>query len=82
MQTQQSHSLMDEINVLTQFDLHSTQQGIKVHGDADDALRSACQRLYDKGLIDQIDGGYLTHRGIEAAKHAHILIDTLNQTSK
>ena len=77
MQPQESQQLMDEINLLGQFDLHSMQQGIKVHDSAESGLVLACQRLHGKGLVDRVDGGYLTHRGVEAAKHAHILLDTL-----
>ncbi|NRB37180.1 MAG: TIGR02647 family protein [Pseudomonadales bacterium] len=69
--------LMHEINILSQFDLNAMQQGIKIHGEAEDKLRAASERLYNKGLIDQVDGGYLTHRGIEAAKHAQVLLDAL-----
>lgn len=79
MQTlEYTQQLLDEIHVLNSFDLHSMQQGIKVHSDAGEGLLSACQRLYDKGLIDRNDGGYLTHRGVEAAKHAKILLDALS----
>ena len=78
MRTQTSSQIMDEIHLLSQFDLHSMQQGIKVHANAESNVRQACQRLYEKGLVDQIDGGYLTHRGIETAKHAQILLDALN----
>ena len=82
MQVQQTQELMDEIQLLRQFNLHSMQQGIKVHTKAGEPMRAACQRLYNKGLIDQTDGGYLTHRGVEAARHAQILLDTLSHASE
>ena len=70
--------LFDEIQFLNQFDLHSMRQGIKVHKGAEPSMQQACQRLHDKGLIDQADGGYLTHRGVEAAQHAKILFQSLS----
>lgn len=66
-----------EIRLLTQFNLHSLQEGIKVHHDADHELVEAAKRLFDKGLISQADGGYLTHLGIEAAEHAEHLLTIL-----
>ena len=80
MHVQATTQLMDEVHLLSQFDLHSMQKGIKVHADAATDVRSACQRLHEKGLIDQVDGGYLTHRGVETARHAQILLDALNHS--
>lgn len=66
--------LLHEMNVLAHFDLHSMQKGIKVHSDAAPELIAAAQRLFDKELIDQPDGGYLTSLGHEAAEHVqHVL---------
>lgn len=64
-----STELTEEINVLCQYDLSSAQLGIKVHSNAAPALIAATQRLYDKGLIDKPDGGYLTTLGRETAEH-------------
>jgi len=61
--------LVDEIEVLLQYNLNTTQEGIKVHHTAREELLSATQRLFDKGFIDQHDGGYLTDLGHEAAEH-------------
>lgn len=61
---------IDELNVLLQFDLSNTQQGIKIHQDAGSSVASAAARLFEKGLVDQIDGGYLTPLGRTAAEHA------------
>ena len=77
MQAQNTQQFIDEIHLLNQFDLHSMQQGIKVHNDAAQNMVSACKRLHKKGLIDQQDGGYLTHRGVEVAKHAQSLMNAL-----
>jgi len=69
---------VDEINVLKMFDLSSTQLGIKVHHDADNTVLEATQRLYNKGLISQKDGGYLTSLGRDAAVHAKDLLTILS----
>lgn len=62
--------LTDELNVLMQFNLKNEQDGIKVHNDASPQLIEAAERLFDKGLISQQDGGYLTDLGRKAAEHA------------
>jgi uncharacterized protein (TIGR02647 family) len=54
------------------------QQGIKIHHDADISVIEAAERLFSKGMISQIDGGYLTDRGVETAEKAHSLIDALD----
>ena len=61
--------LIDELEVLLQFPLDSTQAGIKIHHNAKDSLVNAAQNLFEKGLITQHDGGYLTDLGYEAAEH-------------
>jgi len=63
-----------EIDILIQYSLDSSLNGIKVHSDADEAQVEAVQRLFDKGLVTQIDGGYLTDLGRKAAEHAQALI--------
>jgi len=66
-----SNEILEEIKLLNQFSLESTAIGIKVHSQqASEASVAAAARLFDKGLTDQIDGGYLTEQGIEAANHA------------
>ena len=72
-----SAQLQDEFNLLLQFDLSSSQAGLKVHSQASSATIEAAKRLYDKGLVDHVDGGYLTALGREAAEHlqaAHRII--------
>ena len=59
------------------FSLRSMQEGIKVHHDAEISLVEAAERLHSKGMISQIDGGYLTDRGVEVAEKAHALIAAL-----
>ena len=63
-----------ELEILIQFSLDSTQQGIKVHSNADIDKVEAVQRLFAKGLVTQIDGGYLTDLGHTAAEHAQALV--------
>lgn len=76
-----SAELGEELNLLVQFSLDSTFQGIKVHGDASGETIDACKRLFEKGLISQIDGGYLSPEGIEAAEHAHSVLNILRGSS-
>ena len=69
--------LTDELNLLTQFNLKNEQDGIKVHNDAASELIAAAGRLHDKGLITQVDGGYLTDLGRKAAEHSQALTSIL-----
>jgi uncharacterized protein (TIGR02647 family) len=69
--------LVEEINILAHYNLTSIQEGIKVHGSAKPELIAATERLFEKGLVSQIDGGYLTDLGIEAAEHAQTLLTIL-----
>ncbi len=63
-----------ELNILIQYSLDSTQQGIKVHSSAPEEKIAAVERLFDKGLVTAVDGGYLTELGRKAAEHAQALI--------
>ncbi|WP_375058146.1 TIGR02647 family protein [Zobellella sp. DQSA1] len=74
-----NQALMDELNLLLHFDLDTTQQGIKVHHDADPAVITAAVRLHDKGLITLSDGGYLTELGREASEHAQAMLRLLRE---
>lgn len=65
---------MAEIDILVRYNLQTTQLGIKVHSSANTEQVNAVQRLYDKGLVTQVDGGYLTDLGRKAAEHAQALI--------
>ena len=62
--------LQNELNILTQFNLKNEQDGIKIHNEAATELVSAVARLYEKGIVTQVDGGYLTDIGRKAAEHA------------
>ena len=69
-----SQDQIAEMDILIHYNLGSTQQGIKVHSEANRDQIEAVQRLFDKGLVTQIDGGYLTDLGRKAAEHAQALI--------
>jgi len=69
--------LIEEIKILTHYNLASIQEGIKVHGSATPEVVTATERLFDKGLVSQSDGGYLTDLGIEAAEHAQAVLTIL-----
>ncbi|MDT8398328.1 MAG: TIGR02647 family protein [Pseudomonadales bacterium] len=69
--------LLEELELLNLFNLSTTQAGIKIHDDAEPAKIAAAKRLYDKGMITLLDGGYLTARGLETAEHAQALVGML-----
>ncbi|HQQ62037.1 MAG TPA: TIGR02647 family protein [Pseudomonadales bacterium] len=68
-----SPDIIEELEILSLFDLSSTQSGIKIHKSAMKTEVEAAKRLHRKGLITQADGGYLTTLGLEAAEHAESL---------
>ena len=65
---------VDEMDVLIRYRLDTTLEGIKIHSSAAPRVVSAAERLFEKGLITQIDGGYLTDLGRETAEHAKALL--------
>jgi uncharacterized protein (TIGR02647 family) len=65
-------ALVQELNLLMKFP-DTSMEGLKVHHTAEKALIDAAQRLYDKGLITQHDGGYLTDLGREASETVTLL---------
>lgn len=76
-----TQELLEELNVLARYNLESTQGGIKIHKDAMPEVIAAAQRLFDKGLIDHKDGGYLTSLGLEVAEKVQsVLIILYSQT--
>ena len=62
---------IDELDVLIRYRLDTTMEGIKIHHTASPRIIEAAERLYEKGLITQVDGGYL---GRETAEHARALL--------
>ena len=74
-----TNEILEEIKLLNQFDLSSTSRGLKVHAsEASDEAVAAAKRLFDKGLTDLVDGGYLTELGLVAAGHAQSLARILS----
>jgi uncharacterized protein (TIGR02647 family) len=73
-----SPQLNAEIRILTMFNLDSAREGIKVHQSAEADTLAAINRLYDKGLVTQPDGGFLTDLGIHCAEHLHTALRILN----
>ncbi len=69
-----SKEQISEIEILIHYNLETTQQGIKVHSSASEAHINAVKRLFEKGLVTQADGGYLTDLGRTAAEHAQSLV--------
>lgn len=66
--------LLNEVNILARYNLDTSQEGIKVHSSAEPEVIEAARRLYEKGLVSQVDGGYLTGLGRTAAEHAQDLL--------
>ena len=66
--------LAEELNILTQFNLETTLEGVKVHASAGPVAIAAAQRLFEKGLTSKPDGGYLTELGRNAAEHTQSLL--------
>ena len=69
--------IVAELEVLCFYNLDSTLEGIKVHSSAGAERVAAVQRLFEKGLISQDDGGYLTSLGLETAAHAQAVLTVL-----
>jgi uncharacterized protein (TIGR02647 family) len=72
-----SKEQIEELNVLLQFNLNSAMRGIKVHKSARPEMIEAIQRLYEKGMLTQVDGGYLTDLGQKATDHTQALLTML-----
>jgi uncharacterized protein (TIGR02647 family) len=73
---------LEELNLLLQFPVAAASSGIKVHSTTRPEVIAACQNLFDKGLVDRPDGGYLTDAGIEAQGHAQALAGLLAEQNK
>jgi uncharacterized protein (TIGR02647 family) len=70
-----SPDILEELHILMQFNPDCSQQGIKVHHHtASPEAIAAAGRLHTKGLITQVDGGYLTSLGHSALEHARALL--------
>lgn len=72
-----TQDIVEELNVLVRYNLSTTQEGIKVHKTATPEICAATHRLFEKGLVSQDDGGYLTNLGLETAAQAQAVLDIL-----
>ncbi|MBQ4799106.1 TIGR02647 family protein [Pseudoalteromonas sp. MMG006] len=72
-----NQTMIDEFTLLAKFPRDSKMQGIKLHSNAEANLLSAAQRLFDKGIIDSPDGGYLTDLGLDLIEHVTVIHSAL-----
>jgi uncharacterized protein (TIGR02647 family) len=70
--------LVAELEILALFNLDSSQEGLKIHQTAAPKAIAAAKRLFEKDLIDQPDGGYLTSLGRDAAQNVQTVLTILN----
>ena len=70
-------ALVAELELLSVMGASSTHEGIKVHKAAGPEAVAAAARLHEKGLLTQVDGGYLTSLGLDAKAHVRGLITIL-----
>lgn len=69
--------MVEELNLILKFPNKSLMQGLKVRNEADPSMIEAAKRLFEKGIVQQPDGGYLTDLGHDLAEHAQILQSAL-----
>ncbi|KPH58018.1 TIGR02647 family protein [Pseudoalteromonas sp. NEC-BIFX-2020_002] len=72
-----NQTMIDEFTLLAKFPLSTKMQGLKLHSDAEESLKQAAQRLFEKGVIDSPDGGYLTELGLDLIEHVTVLHSAL-----
>ena len=65
--------LTAELNLILKFPSTSLMQGLKIHNDASPEMIAAGKRLFNKGIVTQEDGGYLTNLGYDLAEHAKVI---------
>jgi uncharacterized protein (TIGR02647 family) len=70
--------LVAELEILALFNLDSSQEGLKIHQTAAPSAIAAAKRLYEKDLITQSDGGYLTSLGRDAAQNVQTVLTILS----
>jgi uncharacterized protein (TIGR02647 family) len=74
--------MITELDLLLKFPMKSLRQGLKIHQDAEPEVIKAAKRLFDKGIVTQADGGYLTDLGHDLAEHVQIMQSTLAHPTK
>ena len=75
-----NQELTDELNLILKFPNKSLMQGIKIHQHADPSNVAAAKRLFEKGIVTQPDGGYLTDLGHDLAEHAQVITSALTHS--
>lgn len=70
-----------QLHLLMLYHSATSLAGIKIHKNAEPSIIVAAKRLFEEGFITQVDGGYLTPLGSEAAELAHSLFTMLNVQS-
>jgi len=73
-----SDTLFEEMKLLAKFPEKSQLEGLKIHTEAEKPVIQAAQSLFEKGLISQPDGGYLTDSGLEIVSHLHHVLIALS----
>ncbi|WP_434735449.1 TIGR02647 family protein [Candidatus Accumulibacter necessarius] len=69
---------------MARFDLASPSRESRSTRPPHPAIIAAAERLHAKGLLTQVDGGYLTSLGRDAAENAHAaltILDSLPMTA-
>ena len=69
--------LIEEIKLLRKYSIETLHEGIKIHSSASETCQLSAQRLFKKGIISQVDGGYLTQRGQDLVRHLDAMINLL-----
>ena len=69
--------LVDELSLLRRFSMGGPV-AMDVHDNPDPAVVAAAERMHEKGLITQPDGGALTDSGQEAVEHMERLFNLLD----
>ncbi|GLR71812.1 TIGR02647 family protein [Agaribacter marinus] len=75
-----NQELTDELNLILKYPSSSLMQGLKIHHDADPSVIAAAKRLFNKGIVNQPDGGYLTNLGYDLCEHAKVIQSALTHS--
>ncbi len=70
--------LVEELNLLMHILTNSSPEDVNISANADPAMIAASQRLFQKGLVSQNNGGQLTDVGREAADHLNRLTNLMS----
>lgn len=72
-----TQELVEELKVLVCYDPANLDQGIKLHKESPETIHQAARRLYERGLLESTDGGYLTPFGRTQVEHLQHLLAAL-----